>query len=224
MMHQTNAMPPELLSKASSGETLTQAEQSAWEQFPAVGHELLKHIPRLDKVAENILYQGSRIDGTQGPQTPLPEGELPLGSRIIKAANDFLDLRAMGKTRMECLSVMRRRTNWYDPDVLDALVTELPQMAAPTEPRRTDAVALKELRAGMRLATSLYTSRGLKLIGSGRIVSEAMLVRLRMYAAVWNQGTHICHRALCSPLHDPKRFFGRGIRGMTQKWMLSPRW
>ena len=183
------AIPQEILAKSAGGDELSEEEQACLESVPATGHELLQRIPRLDNVAEVVLYQNKCFDGQGYPEGDLAGDRIPIGSRILKAVNDYHTLRATGLSRRETLTKMHSREGWYDPDVLQALGKD-PSHSQPKagEHERPAAklpvvkLSLKELAAGCTLASPILTSEGRTLVAADTVITENFLVRLRKYA------------------------------------------
>ena len=115
------AVPEETLAKVYRGEPLTRAESEAFAAHPATGYELLKHIPRLEEVAEIVAYQEKRFDGQGYPADNRCGAAIPLGSRILKVALDFDTLLAGGASEDMAMAEINDRGEWYDPDVVAAL-------------------------------------------------------------------------------------------------------
>ncbi|MGE5594748.1 MAG: HD domain-containing phosphohydrolase [Hyphomicrobiales bacterium] len=113
-------LPSELPGRVLRRE-VTPAEQQAYLAHPGVGAELLRRIPRLERVAEIVLYQHQQYDGGGYPYPGRAGDAIPLGSRILKLAIDFTDLTMSGASTDMALARLRTRTGWYDPDVLRAL-------------------------------------------------------------------------------------------------------
>lgn len=181
------AIPTEIPAKLMDGEELADEEIKALESVPAIGHELLARIPRIEKVAEIILYQDKHFDGTGYPETQGQNGDIPIGSNILKAAKDFHELRAEGYSRNDCLREMRARDGWYNPAVLDAFGLELPAAAAASaSPAQIVQMPLRDLKAGLTLAEPILTRQGRKLVSTGTTISVPLLIRLRKYSEANN--------------------------------------
>ena len=175
------AVPSEVLSKASVGEELAPEEEKALEDVPSVTKELIERIPRLDQVAQIVLYQDKRYDGGGYPQDEVSGQDIPLGSRILKAAKDLHERRSQGKPRWQCLKEMRTLEGAYDPEVLRVLAGDKEQSAASQEKRRTVSISFAELTAGLTLAAPVLTLSGRKLVAEETEVSGPLLVRLSKY-------------------------------------------
>ena len=176
------AIPQEIMFKVAQNMVLTDEEKQTLESIPAVGHELLERIPRLEEVANIVLYQKKQFDGGGFPVDSVSENKIPLGARILKISNDFHDLRASGLSRQESIKEMKAREGWYDPSILQVLERETAAVHAATASKEIVPVSLKNLRAGLTLASPIATAAGKILIAVGTQISEPLLVRLRKYA------------------------------------------
>lgn len=180
------AIPADILAKVAEGGSLSEEERKAVESAPAAGCELLHRIPRLENVARIVLYQNKRFNGDGFPQDQVTGKEIPLGSRILKAAVDYHELRALGQSRYESLNTMQSRDGWYDLGVLSALGRESttvgPLAQVQAEGCQAIAIHLKDLGPGVTLASPILTLEGRTLVTAGTAITEAFLVRLRKYA------------------------------------------
>ena len=171
------ALPQEILEQVYHGRTLSADHAAMFESHPATGSELLRHIPRLDAVAQIVAWQEKRYDGS-GPPASVPGGEaLPLGARILKVTLDFDALVTGGETPSEALEQLRRRAGWYDPQVLKVLSPAIE--AEYHHVART--VPLVDLLPGMVLVEDLLAN-GVLLVSRGHEVSPSMCARLRNYS------------------------------------------
>jgi len=177
------AIPSEIPEKASQGQSLTDEERKTLESYPAIGHELLERIPRLEYVARIVLYQNKLFNGDGFPADQVAGKEIPLGSRILKVVADYHELRAAGQSRQESLKTMQSRDGWYDPSVLSVLGRESTSAAAQAEAGQVIAIPLKDLRPGITLASPILTTKGRTLVSSRTVITDAFLIRLRKYAA-----------------------------------------
>ena len=178
------AMPREILDKISAGEPLDEKEKKALSDTPAVGHELLKRIPRLDNIARIILYQNRRFDGGGYPKDGPVGKDIPLGARILKAANDLYELRASGKSADEAIRDMQGREGWYDPRVLAVMNRLARAQEVQAQQGKIVGLPLRELCAGQTLVSDVVTLEGRKLVTGGTVLTDAFLVRLRRFGHV----------------------------------------
>jgi len=177
------AIPTETLAKMTEGAILNDKERMAMESVPAVGHELLGRIPRLEDVAKIVLYQNKFFNGEGFPDDQVARNGIPLGSRILKVAADYHTLRSSGLSRQESLKTLQSRDGWYDPAVLSVFGMGALLVDDPADTDRILALPLKELKHGAALASPIRTADGHILVVAGAIITDALLVRLHKYAA-----------------------------------------
>lgn len=177
-------IPPEIIVKEKSGQSLSDVEKEMLSRVPEIGYTLLAHIPRLESVAEIVLYQNKRFDGLGFPKDSIAGSRIPLGARILKVLIDLVQVETEGIPRAKALEVLRKREAWYDPAILDAAFTcfaSLPKLQQ-TMQRSVRSVALKDLRAGQILLSDVVTCNGALLITAGNHVSKTLLERIKNFA------------------------------------------
>jgi response regulator RpfG family c-di-GMP phosphodiesterase len=132
--------------------------------MPQVGARLLEPIPRLEGVAKIIRYQGKGYDGSGLPADDLKGELIPLESRILKVLWDFHELLHARRSAAVAMEEMRLRPKAYDPEVLEAFATLLESAPASSE---VGNVRLRDLRAGMTLASDLLDENGSLILPAG---------------------------------------------------------
>jgi len=171
-------LPPGVMDKLYRGEDLTSDETRMLESHPAVGRNLVAHIPRLGVVAEIIAYQDTRFDGRGASPDGKRGTQIPLGARILKVALDFDTLTAAGLRGAEAVLQLGQRAGWYDPAVLGGLEAV----------RRTEdsyevrEVRIRDLTSQMILAEDVKTVNGVLLVCRGNDVTSSLRQRLENYA------------------------------------------
>jgi response regulator RpfG family c-di-GMP phosphodiesterase len=168
-------LPEETVKKFSQRQVLTAEESEIFKQHPLIASGLLKKIPRMKEVAEIIAYQEKHFDGSGAPADNIKGKEIPLGARILKVLMDFDALEIEGKTTTEALSELKRRSGWYDPDVL-ATAEEVIETQANYKRK---SVSISELWENMILGEDVRTLKGRLLISKGQVVSLPMIQRLK---------------------------------------------
>lgn len=173
-------VPEETLQKVYTGESLTAEELKMLRSSPQVGHDLLAHIPRLEPVAEIIACQ-EKLYGGPGLADDFTRGAaIPLGARILKVALDF-DKLVEGKfSRSEAYKEIKRRENWYDPEVIEALGTTV---ASDESMYRVETLKVKDLTLNMILGEDVFDRRGVLLIAEGQEVTLSLRMRLDNFHA-----------------------------------------
>ncbi len=185
-------VPAETLEKAITGEHLYWDERRLLRRHPRVAYDLLAPIPRLDRVREIIRWQNATLSPPEEdePQAPDPQGTgpepeelpeeqaIPFASRVLKVAIDFDLLESSGLVRRKALETMLARGGQYDPEVISALRRVFGDAADSL----TQALFIRDLRAGMILSEGVTTRDGLLIVARGSEVSPALLERLRGWA------------------------------------------
>jgi response regulator RpfG family c-di-GMP phosphodiesterase len=169
-------IPPALVEKSYHGQILSRKDQDMLEKLPEISAQLLAGIPRLEQVREIILHQNYRFAGGDGVRGG-PGGEaLPLGSRALKILLDRDILESQGLGSDEINKVLRGRSGWYDPEILEAVIGNQETQAEGQEIRE---LSIADLREGMVFADDVETTTGVKMIARGQEASESLLLRLR---------------------------------------------
>jgi len=173
----TIGLPEEILQKVYRGESLTAAENDEYRRHPRIGHELIRNIPRMEEVAEIVGYQEKLYDGRGFPDDYRQGADIPLGSRILKLANDWVLLTSTGLAPEMVMAVVQERRGWYDPEIVSSLKRVL---------AIEDAHIIKELRVhdledGMVLAEDVLSINGTMLCAKGQEINAGVRYRLRNY-------------------------------------------
>ena len=172
-------VPPPILQRAFRQEDLTPQETALFYSHPQIGCDLLKHIPRMEEVAEAINYQMKNFDGSGYPPSSLGGEDIPLVSRILRVAGDFEGLISTSMPEMKAIRIMQEREGIYDPVILDALKAEVIKL----EQERTPVLyAIYELQPGMILAEDILDGNGLVLITKYQEITDVLITRLKNYA------------------------------------------
>ena len=175
-------VPAAVLTKARSGAFLNQAEREVLSRVPEIGSNLLRHIPRLEDVAEMILYMNKNYNGSGYPPTPVFGDQIPLGARILRVASDFQDLLPKKRNRQEALAEMRTKVAWYDTAILEIfeqVILEEHSEEVSHEPRR---LSVAELRVGHMLAKGIFTADGLLVVPEGTVLRGSHMEKMRNFA------------------------------------------
>jgi response regulator RpfG family c-di-GMP phosphodiesterase len=170
-------LPAHTMQKLYTGKSLSTEETKTLMMNPTISADLIKNIPRMEEVAEIILYQDKHYDGSGQPENKCQGNAIPLGARILKAALDFDLLEVKGVMRAKALAERRDRSGWYDPQVLQAMEKVI---GVERNYKVRDAV-FSELRANMILDEDLRASKGQLLISKGRELNEVVLKRLKHF-------------------------------------------
>ena len=172
------SVPEHVVNKLEREIRLNIDEEAMVKRHPQVGHELLAGIPRLEAVAEMVLYQRRRFDGWDDTGLKLSGKAIPHGARLLKIASDYDEAMQRGQGPRAAYLELEGRASWYDPELLAALKI----IVADIQPGDVQRITLRDLRAGMVLRAGLSNRYGARLIPDDTEVTPALLSRIRNMA------------------------------------------
>lgn len=177
-------VPASLLTKARTGALLDQNEREVLTRVPEIGSNLIRHIPRLEEVAEIIRYMNKNFNGSGYPQGPIFGEQIPLGARILRVASDFQDLLPKKRDRLDVIEHMKSRVAWYDPAVVIELEDLLLEEHSREITRESRPVALAALREGHMLAHGIFTADGLLVVPEGTVLRTSHMEKMRNFQRI----------------------------------------
>jgi len=167
---------PEILDKIWAGQDLAPEEDEIYRSHPAVGAQLLSHIPRLGTVAQIV----ARQQGTPAPASgeAAADEHLVLGGKMLQVAVELDRLTARGVARETAPAEMRRNPKEFPARLLD------PPASLPGEKMAQvqRAVRVSELAESMVFDEDVRARNGLLLVARGHEVNVPVLLRLRSFA------------------------------------------
>ncbi len=175
-------MPPEILTKVCDGQELSFSEKRVFWKHPQIAADIIKRIPRMQRVARIVEYQERCYNGDGPPfDDRITRGkEIPLGARILKLALAFDAQIMSGSTNHEAIEVIRTHAALYDPELVELLGQRVIR-----EPEyEVRSLMIKQLRAGMVLSEHILSRDDSVLIRNGRTVTAATLRNLNRYCDV----------------------------------------
>lgn len=175
-------LPESLLLKIQNQEGLDPIEERMAKEHPLTAARLIRHIPRMEAVADIIAYQNKEYDGGGYPEDQVKGADLPLGSRILKASLDYEHNVDLLGDPQAALKELKANARAYDPKVLEALEEVVKSGGVVKELVRMD-IRLSELKEDMVLDEDLYTLKGQLLVKSGQRITRPLLERLVNFAA-----------------------------------------
>lgn len=168
-------LPGEVAEKVYFGHELSDAEAEMVARVPEVTDRLLAHIPRLQSIREIL----ARVARDVAPAPHLRDGPhdpVRVGAQLLSLASRFQQLEARGDSPATALALLRARTGWYEPEMLDALRTLRCGDAAVDE---IHEVSLRGLHVGMVLVDDIRMNHGPLLATRGYVVTESFVERCR---------------------------------------------
>ncbi len=175
-------VPREILKKVCEGEELTFSEKRGFWKHPETASDIIRRMPRMQRVARIIAYQERYFNGDGPPfdDRLTREMEIPHESRILKLAIDFDTLVISGATNHEAIAIVRTREDRYDPKIVEVLATQVSG-----EPEyEIRALLIEQLRPGMVLADHVLSRDRSVLIRNGKTLTRALLRNLQRYRDV----------------------------------------
>jgi response regulator RpfG family c-di-GMP phosphodiesterase len=163
--------PRETIHNIESGQTISEEERQLFAQHPCLASDLIRQIPRMEKIADNILYQEKCYNGQGIPNDNVSGTDIPLGARMLKVVIDFTRFEKNEQSIEKALSRLEMQRQFYDPKILSALRTvlnltvEVPKIV----------VKLVDLKIGMIIDSSILTKRGQLVARKGQKVTETLL-------------------------------------------------
>ena len=177
-------VPEAVATKIQTGGFLNSHERDLANLVPKIGADLIRHIPRLEEVADAVLYMNKNYNGSGFPVDDLKGDQIPLGGRILRVVWDFERLRSKPGADNSVLREMETRGTWYDSEVLRALGRCLGREPVPTLPPVVREVGLHELRIGQVIQCGIETADGLLVVPEGTQLGLAHLQKLRNFARI----------------------------------------
>lgn len=167
------ALSPALIEKHARGETLSHREQQLFSTHPSIGARLLKHIPRLELVAEMVEHQQQNVPRIDFEGRLDNAQKATLGGQILKVAIAFDQLLRGGLDQIAALDVLKENAEAYDPVLVETLASN-----ALRQKLKVMTLPISELEPGLILDQPVQTPAGLLLIAKGQVLSQAVLLRL----------------------------------------------
>ena len=181
------ALREELLEKVLAGDPLDKSERGEYEAHPLLAAELISQIPRMQGVANAILYQHKNFDGSGFPSDDVKGDELPIGARILRVVLDYDELTSQGWSDTAIYEKLNAQAGRYDPGVLAALRKCLDECSSANIAR----IPIAELRNGMTIREDIKTSAGVLLVCEGQVVTTALQNHLQKFVTAGTLSTTV---------------------------------
>jgi response regulator RpfG family c-di-GMP phosphodiesterase len=166
-------------------------DQERYRGYPKQSESLLMTLDPMKDAARLILHHQERWDGTGFPDRLKGEA-IPLGSRWLKLAVDFIELqRGLILERQmnsdEALVYIRQYAGrLYDPDLVEDFIQVCAayqsdvSLADPT----VKVLTTRDLATGMILAHNLNADNGMLLLNAGKVLSGPLVEKLIAFEAM----------------------------------------
>jgi response regulator RpfG family c-di-GMP phosphodiesterase len=159
----------ETIENCASGAQVGKREREAYESHPMTGAKMIGEIPRLERVAQYVLYQHKNFDGSGFPKDGLSGSDIPLGARVLRLVLAFDQYTAAGQSDARALEAIAAREGQFDP----ALFAVLRKILA-TETRKEFKIPPGEIYSGLIIGEDVQSKRGVLIVCRGQAVTSAV--------------------------------------------------
>jgi response regulator RpfG family c-di-GMP phosphodiesterase len=172
---------PDVLLNTNINE-LSKEQRVELDNFPIRGQLLMQDIPLLRPVAPILRHQMENFDGTGYPDR-LQREEIPLGSRILRIINAVEMAFQNSPCTIQQLEdeLMLKKGIFFDPQLLILIVDYLNTNENASETENLVRISVPELLPGMKIARSLFTSSGKKLLAKDAVITEKNINHISTY-------------------------------------------
>ncbi len=172
------ALLPGTLDKLYAKDTMTVDDQKLLAAHPNTARKLLENIPRLDAIAQMVGRQLEPLWNQKSVEDLMELDRVTLGVQLLRVAMDLDELLVSGASFDASWRKMSGRLGYYNPEILDALMTLGPK-EAPEESRQ---LGVRDLAIGMIADGDIHAKDGSLLIPKGAEITYPVLLRVRSTA------------------------------------------
>jgi response regulator RpfG family c-di-GMP phosphodiesterase len=180
-------LTPELLDKVLQGAALSAAEKLEYAAHPLLAADLIRKIPRMENVADALLYQHKHFDGTGFPVDQRRGDDLPIGARILHVVLAYDELKSQGWSEASIYENLRGQKSRFDPAVLEAFAKCIDEAGT----SRVLRVPIKEIKDGMRIEEDVKTTTGILLVCHGQEVTPTVRQHLTKFHSAGLLDNHV---------------------------------
>jgi len=174
-------IPPDIVAKVAKGILLNEKEKKLYFSHPLFAKGLIVNIPRLETVAEGILFQMKNYDGSGFPLDEIKGKDIPFYGRLLRVIIEYDNLLQNNNKPEDALDIIRKETKLFDPDIFKALEAEVLLVEKGFFIKE---IPLRLLMIGMVLADDILNENGVVLVAKNFEISEVIKTRLMNYASM----------------------------------------
>lgn len=184
-------VPPEILDTWMKGKFLDRNQLAMVDSVGKVGHHLLRNIPRLEKIAEGILYQSAPFQSSNNSGKQPVGLEIPLIGRILKIVIDYDRFLFSDQNQRSALNKMTNQSTEYDPDLLklfrEKVLVDAEKENLPKERSDNGLVEIDfdQVESGMVIMGNIFDNKGRLLVSGGTVVTDILKLRLGNYFRIF---------------------------------------
>jgi len=179
-------LPPVLREKVRTRQALTDNERQLVERIPEFSARLLGSIPRLEPVAQAVLYQNKNYDGSGFPVDDVAGADIPVGARILRVVSSVVRMHLKKTSVSDALNAVMAGPEHYDTTIARALSRCSSSLRTETKTTGTGmrSVPLAELAPGHVLLADILTVEGTVVLATGATLNATQIQRLRNFATL----------------------------------------
>lgn len=184
-------IPPEVLEAWMKGKFLDAHQLHMIESIGKIGNHLLRNIPRLEKIAEGILYQSTPFHSPKNPEQSPSGTDIPLIGRILKIVIDYDRFLSLDQNMKTALNKLTNQAQEYDPELMTIFREKVivPQDAEKAAADKAESALIEvkydEVKSGMVIMANVFDNKGRMLISSGTVITEILKIRLSNYCRIY---------------------------------------
>jgi len=173
-------LPGDLMRKVEADELLSAPEQALVERAPQSAHDLISNIPRMENIANAILYSAKGYDGTGFPRNDIKGSDIPQQARLLRILIDFVQIKINKMcSHSEALTILSLSESAYDPVLLKTIGALLAQAEKNKPQEQIVEVTPLGLRQGDIVARDIFDDRKKMLLAAGNEITALTIARLR---------------------------------------------
>ncbi|MEN7342535.1 MAG: HD domain-containing phosphohydrolase [Pseudomonadota bacterium] len=163
-------MDVSLVEKVNAGQALDAHEQAAYAEASTNLADLIRRVPRMEKVAEIVRYQHKHYDGKGWPKDAVKAESIPFGARALHLALRMDALYLSGADSDEVVQKLSERSEQFDPRLLERL-TKGKTFQTPDASR---TISVEDIAVGLTIEEDVRTDSGSLLVCAGQQVSDSI--------------------------------------------------
>ena len=179
------ALPENVAARASTPSKLTPEEQEQVLQAPQAAADLIRNIPKLEAVADAVLYSRKQFDGTGFPFDDRQGKSLPALARILSVLIDLVELTENKHLSQDAaLELMMGHEGRHDPELLAGIAKILPLVRTDREEATLErtSVSVASLKEGDVVAEDIHAQDGKLMLAAGSTLTKTTIQRLFTFA------------------------------------------
>lgn len=150
-------------------EKLSPSDMEMVLNIPIASSNLIKRIPRLDRVAEIIRLQNQDCG----------KKDIPIGARILRVVSEYFRIVSKGSTPQEALNILRMAPERFCSEVVNALTNSSDRFGDGNKAKkRIREVSISELKIGQVLKSDVRTANRMLILKANQVLGAAHLQRI----------------------------------------------